>query len=131
MAKGQKKQKQTPEALALLKVALSSGSSNVDACKHAKISETTFYRWLEEDQELREEIAFLRTQPILKAKANIMNALNAGDVKTSQWYLERTRPDEYAPKTRVDQVNRNIDYHDEESLAEALGRVFDGHTDQA
>lgn len=99
MAKGQKKQKQTPEALADLKKAWSIGASNIEACIHSGISETTLYRWFDDDPELRETAKQLQHKPILLAKQTVVESLT--DVQNAKWYLERKCNTEFSLRTET------------------------------
>ncbi len=96
MAKGQKKQKQTPEVLAKLEHAFSIDSTVVEACFFADISETTYHRWCSENEQLRERFKALKSKQILRARQTICD--NLDDVSTAKWYLERKRKDEFSIK---------------------------------
>lgn len=92
--------KMTPETLALLKQAFAVDATVEEACFYANIHPATFYRWKEKNPELSEEIERLRLTPILKARQTIIAAL--GNTATAQWFIERKRADEFAPKSKVE-----------------------------
>ena len=104
MAKALKKYKQTPEYIAKLEHAFSMGCTAVDACIHAGIGETTYYRWCDENEALRDRFKALQSKQVLKARAVINDALYAGDVNTAKWLLERKRKAEFST-----QVNQEVD----------------------
>jgi hypothetical protein len=89
MAKGQVKQKKTKECLEKLDYAFSIDASIREACYYADISEAIYYHWVKNDPKLLERFNRLKNKPVLKARQNIANNLNEGDILTSKWYLER------------------------------------------
>lgn len=96
MAKGQIKQKQTPEVITKLEYAFSMGCTIMDACIIAGISETTYYRWSDEGEALRDRFKALQAKQVLKARIVIDDALNTGDLATVKWLLERKRKKEFS-----------------------------------
>ena len=101
MAKGQKKQKQTPEVLGLLAQAFSIGSTIAEACFFAGIAESTYYEWIKVDPALSEKHKGLKERPVLKARQTVVSAMNNGDVATAKWYLERKRKQEFSVQTQT------------------------------
>lgn len=98
----QKKYKQTPEVLQLLRQAFGIGCTVKEACIYAGIGETTYYEWREADQKLAAELDKIRQYPVLKAKKVIIDAIELGDVNTVKWYLERKKKDEFSVRTEQD-----------------------------
>ena len=97
--------KLTPKTKAKLEYAFGIGCTNTEACIYADIAESTFYSWIEKDEQLMERFKVLKSTPVLKAKEAIFSALSKGDVQTSKWFLER-RSDDFKPKMQSD-VNTN------------------------
>lgn len=94
----QKKPRQTPEVLRLLKYAFGIGCTIREACIYAGIGETTYYEWREADEKLASEIDKLRQDPVLKAKQVLIDSIKDGDVNTVKWFLERKKKDEFSIK---------------------------------
>lgn len=90
----------TPEIELKLEQAYSLGSTHATACYYAGISETTLYRWFDEDSELREVMKGHREKPVLKALQTVANDLDSP--QTAKWLLERKHPDFKAEnKTKI------------------------------
>lgn len=102
MAKGQKKQKQTPEVLAKLEHAFSIDSTVIEACFFADISETTYHRWCSENEQLRERFKALKSKMVFKARQTVCD--NLDDVSTAKWYLERRCKNEFSLNHEVAQT---------------------------
>lgn len=78
---------------------------------YCQIDKETFERILDANPRLRKRERALRTHPELLARQNLVEAIKAGDLDTSKWYLERKRPEEFIKPTHIDQtmtVNQNV-----------------------
>lgn len=106
MAKGQIKQKQTPEVLNKLEQAFAIGATNNEACFFAGIAESTYYEWCKADPELSERHKGLKDRPVLKARKCVIDALDANDVPTAKWYLERMRKNEFSTQVNTEVTSR-------------------------
>lgn len=90
------------------------------ACKRAGIAEATFYQWMRKGRENVDSIyvEFVKDVEHAEAEAMVVAANNVrlemerekdglrGDVKTSQWYLERRDSKNWGKKSQI-QVNIN------------------------
>ena len=108
MAKGQVKQKQTPEILTKLEQAFAYDATIAEACFYAGISETTYYRWIEEKPELRERFEELRNTPVLKAREEWIKKFGE-DWRACESYLKRKLKDEFSEK--IETENRDVVEH--------------------
>jgi len=79
----------TDEALAKLEEAFSVGATDKEACFLANVSETSLYRYQEENPEFRERKEALKNMPNYKAKKLIVKKIEEGDEKQANWWLER------------------------------------------
>lgn len=102
MAKGQKKQKQTPEVLSKLEQAFAIGATNEEACFFAGIAPATLYTWHNADEALSERHKALKNKPVLQARKVVIDAMQNGDAGTAKWYLERQRREEFSTRTESD-----------------------------
>jgi len=93
--------KKDDDTVRLLKEAASYGATVKDICFHAGISKDTYYRWLDEDEELSDEIERLRNEPVLEASKVVKDKIKEGDIKTAKWLLERKRKSEYGDSVDV------------------------------
>lgn len=113
MAKGQKKQKQTPEVIAKLESVFAIDGTIREACFYANIGESTYYEWVKNDKELLERFERLREKPVLKARREVIKGLD-GNPEFSLKYLERKRKNEFSLRTEHKVENeRNDEFLDE------------------
>lgn len=89
------------DVLSKLEAAFINGFTDEQACIYASISPVTLYRYCEKHPEFRKTKELLRHSPELKAKLNINNRINKGDVEISKWYLERKCKDEFSTRAEV------------------------------
>lgn len=89
----------TPETLNKLEQAFSIGASDKEACFIANISHQTLYNYQKDHPEFVERKEALKDMPKYKARKNIVDKINEGDVTTSLWYVERKAKDEFSTRT--------------------------------
>lgn len=113
MAKVGRKTKMTELTVKKLEEAFALDTSDEKACYYAGISRQTLNTYQNAHPEFLDRKHELKARPILKAKANLLNALNGKDpkgqdidfktvVETSKWYLERKCADEFAIRVKND-----------------------------
>ena len=90
----------TPKIIEKLTHAFAIGATDEEACSYADISPATLYNYQIEHPEFLEEKDRLKLKPILKAKNNIILALEDKEkgLDTAKWYLERKKKDEFSLK---------------------------------
>mgnify|MGYP003747028611 FL=1 len=76
------------------------GSSIEEIAFYAGIHRATLYRWMDEDNKLKDRIEELQERPILKARQTIVKSLD--DPEQAKWYLERKRKNEFSTKSEVE-----------------------------
>lgn len=101
----------TAEIKAQIKKAVSIGATFAQAREFAcinghPIAERTFFTYLKEHPEFRQELEYLKKNPVLKAKNTIYNNLN--NPKWAAWYLERKNPEEFAKTDKI-KLQGNLD----------------------
>lgn len=79
----------TPDVLTKLTDAFALGHSDREACLLAGIDPKSLYRYCEDNPDFASKKELLKETPAIKARRNIMQALNDKNVGISQWYLER------------------------------------------
>lgn len=89
----------TPEKVSKLEQAFSIGASVKEARNYAKISRSSYYRFITDNPEFRERFEDLQTTPILKALESVYSDLD--NVETAKWLLERRRKDEYSTRQEL------------------------------
>lgn len=92
----------TPEKLDKLREGFMMGFSDEEACAYADIGKSTLYNYQNENKEYLEQKEAWKQNPILKAKTNIISALNEKDREISKWYLERKKKEEFSTKSESD-----------------------------
>ena len=104
MAKGQKKQKLTPETIGKLEQAFAIDATVGEACFYADINPDTYYRWINENKELNEKFTRLREKPILTARQTIAKSLH--EPEHAKWYLERKKKLEFSTRNELDHTTK-------------------------
>lgn len=78
------------------------GYSDAEACLYADISTTTLYTYCKDNPEFTERKEQLKNRPKMRAKLNVANSLDRGDVDVSRWYLERKAKDEFGNNQKIE-----------------------------
>lgn len=107
--------KMTDDVLAKLENAFSLGHTDEEACLIAEIDHSTLYRYCQENPDFARKKELLKNHPKIKARRNIMQGINDGNVELSKWYLERKAKEEFSIKQEV--VNE-IEFTKKEQLNE-------------
>lgn len=94
--------KLTPQVVTKLEAAFNMGYNDTEAALYAGISRKTLYEWLVDKPDFRYKINQAKSQPNIRAKAVVVNAVNNGDVNAAKWWLERKASDEFSTKPPVD-----------------------------
>lgn len=104
------------------------GLSDREACIYANIGSQTLYDYQKKNPEFSEQKEEYKTNPILLAKKTIFNALEKGDIRISQWYLERKARNEFSIRKELkmrptdDELNKLCDDLERESnFSEIVG----------
>lgn len=87
--KGGRPTKMTPEVLRKLEQAFAVGCTDREACVYAGVAYSTFSDYCRKNPEFSDQKEALKTAPGYKARVAIMEALEAGDVKTAKWVLDK------------------------------------------
>lgn len=103
--------KLTPETQQKIITAISAGAYLETAAAHGSISETTFYRWLQEGEqstsgakrEFWEAVKKAEADAELMRLARISKAGQEGSWQADAWYLERRYPNRWGK--RVNEVS--------------------------
>lgn len=93
--------KMIPETLKKLEDSFCLGHSDDEACLIAQISPPTLYDYCEKHPDFLTKKELLKNMPSIKARRNIIEALNAKDVDVSQWYLERKNKEEFSQRSEL------------------------------
>lgn len=90
--------KLTPEVRRKLEEAASLGCSVEEMSYYIGIHKATIYRWMQNDEKLRDDLERLEQHTILKARKSIVDNLTNPEMAFR--YLERKRPKEFGMKTQ-------------------------------
>lgn len=69
---------------------LSIGSTITQVLNYIGIDQDTYYRKLEKNKRLKDKFARAKEFTSVKAKRNISEKIQSGDIETSKWHLEKT-----------------------------------------
>lgn len=94
------------------------GSSIEEIAFYVGIHRATLYRWMEEDQELKDRIEELQERPILKARQTLVKSLD--EPEHAKWYLERKRKNEFSQRTEVE---NNLKSEPLDKLADSIKNI--------
>lgn len=94
------------EVLSKIKLSWQNGMNDVKTYEFAQISESTYYRYLDEHPELYKLREGLRASLIMKSLNTV--AGNLDDVSTAKWYLEKRLPEDFAPTNKNENLNLNL-----------------------
>ncbi len=78
-----------------LEQAFAVGCTVDEACSVSGVSRSAYYKRLEVDNQFMDKMERAKLFMIIQARLTVCNAIRRGDVKTSMWYLERKRKDEF------------------------------------
>jgi len=84
----------TEEVLRKLEDAYSNDATDLEACFLANISKSTLYDYQQDNPDFVERKKALKEMTKYRAKKNIKEKIQEGDVDTSKWYVERKGKDE-------------------------------------
>ena len=114
----------TPSTVSKLEQALRDGFSVEMACYVSDISRSTYYARLQADDEFSDKMARSQAWATERAKQVIIQAINAGDIKACQWWLERRSRAEFG----ANPADRRIQTQTTPSpVSEQAHDIFGGH----
>jgi hypothetical protein len=108
----------TDDVIQKLKFGFMKGLTDDECCDFAEICTSTLYNYCNQNPEFMEQKERWKHRPSTKAKINIVEAVENGDVELSKWSLERPNKAEFSPKVEIEadvdaEVNINIELSDD------------------
>lgn len=94
--------KMTEEVVGKLECAFSKDFNVCEACDYAGIHRDSYYEWLKKDAEFSDRMEQAQTNLKRKAKINIADKIEEGNMDVTKWFLERRAKDEYSVKQSVE-----------------------------
>lgn len=85
----------TPVVIAKLVTAFQNGLNKKQAIRYAGISRDAYYDRVKKDKEFADKMREAQWRPSMKAREVVVQAINSGDTKAAQWWLERKEKDEF------------------------------------
>ncbi len=85
-----------------LEIGFSRGYNITEACKYAGIDRSTYYDWVEANEDFSNRMELAKCDLNIKAKNNIADEIEKGNLEVSKWHLERRAKDEYSTKQNID-----------------------------
>ncbi len=123
--------KWSDERIEVILESLRRGNTRSASSAAAGISRATFYRWIEEDETLRDSVEKAEAEAETRFADRILDAADSGQWTAAAWWLERRRHQEYRKRegvqvtgadggaVQVEQINTAT-----ESEAQRLGRTL-------
>lgn len=91
----------TETVLQKLEYGFMKGLTDEQACGYADIAPSTLYNYCSDHPEFMERKEQLKNNPSVKAKINIVEAIEEGNAELSKWWLERKEKNEFSTKQEV------------------------------
>lgn len=91
----------TKEVVGKLEYAFMRGFNISEACDYAAISRDTYYEKLKQSKEFSDRMERAKTNLQRKAKLNLAEAIESGNLNESKYYLERKCKDEFSVKQEI------------------------------
>lgn len=114
----------TPATVSKLEQSLRDGFSVEMACHVSGISRSTYYAHLQADEDFSDKMALSQTWATERAKQVIIQAINAGDIKVCQWWLERRSRAEFGANPAI---SRTQPQTTSSPVSEQARDMFGGH----
>lgn len=116
----------TPQVLAKLEECFAKGYNDYQSYKSAGISKDAFYDYKKSHPDFSEKIQWLKDNPLILAKENVYDKIAEGDIKTSQWYLERKAKDEFSLRTENIGISTQVklDDKDDEIIKKTFTTIY-------
>jgi hypothetical protein len=102
------------------------GMNVSQVCTHAKISRSSFYTYLQDNPEFSDKIEYEKSHLLLRARSIVSQALEAGDLKTAKWYLEKfdISNNEVQLTMRYEKSNQELTVNEKISRLENVLRAY-------
>lgn len=84
-----------------LEQAFAIGCTVEEACFVSGVSRSAYYKRLEDDVHFMDKMKRAKLFMVIQARHTVCKAIQAGDISTSLWYLERKRKDEFSLKSET------------------------------
>lgn len=117
----------TKEVVGKLEYAFMKGFNISEACDYAAISRDTYYEKLKQSKEFSDRMERAKTNLQRKAKLNLAEAIESGNLDESKYYLERKCKDEFSVKQEINvagEINHNNPF--ESLTTEELKKLIHG-----
>jgi len=112
----------TPETIAKLEQAFAFGASDLEACSYADINQTTFYRFLNDNEAFRQRRDRLKERPTLLARQVVVNAIKS-DPGLAFNYLTRKQRKEFSERIEADVTSNGESIAPQSDVLEIAQRV--------
>ena len=86
----------TPEVVTKLEYAFSKSFTDEQACQHVDISRECLNNYCLANPAFRDKKESLKRNLTLKAKMNVVESIESGEIASSKWWLERKAKDEFS-----------------------------------
>jgi hypothetical protein len=69
------------------------------ACYYSGVSRSTYYEYLATNKDFSDKMRMAEEWSTFRARQVILQAIDSGDIKAAQWWLERKSKAEFAQKS--------------------------------
>jgi hypothetical protein len=99
--------KYTPDRVKRFLMAIGQGATIIHACGYAGIATRTYYDWMEQYPEFREQVELAESQATLRWLHVIDQAASSGVWQAAAWKLERRFPHIYGRRVIEQEIKRD------------------------
>ena len=99
----------TADMIEKLKAAFANWFNDEEAALYCWVWVRTIYDYCSKNPDFWELKELLKNKPKIKAKMNLLKAINNEDLEISKWYLERKSKNEFSLKNEVEN-NTNLNW---------------------
>lgn len=99
------------------------GLNHREAAIHCGISHSDLLEYLSYDEKFRMRAEGLMEHLAIRAKLNLAEAIEGKKLKSTQWYLERKRPEEFSTKQDVSISTSESESDREKKFEEMLEKL--------
>ena len=99
---GRPKVTDRPDVVSLLVSAFRDGLTVRQACIQSGISHEAFYKRCRDDQEFADKMYYAQQDVMITARRTVIKAIRSGDIKASQWWLEKHSFEKQTEETPVE-----------------------------
>jgi hypothetical protein len=110
----------TPELWEQILSVLRAGNSRTMARRYVFVPEATFYQWLKNRPELKEDLEQAEAHAVIRVQTRLQAMMNAGDSASMRWFIERRDRETFGDQSTI---NHHVTVEDGDPAATARAKL--------